>query len=176
MSFEFDRERLGDISGLRTVHLQCHIGTDTLSLARLGRDDVAAWTSRRHRSPRPATLAARAHVDIDYREANVYDAVEVFGAGQFDLVYTGVGALCWLPDIGVGQGRRRSVAPVAVDCSCAKATRCCGPSTSSRPDQLSVELPYFEQARPASSKTIRPMSTPMCRFTETSLTAGTTDR
>src|ERR1700709_2782288 len=32
----FDVERLGDISGLRGVHLQCHIGTDTLSLARLG--------------------------------------------------------------------------------------------------------------------------------------------
>ncbi len=26
---------LGDISGKRALHLQCHIGTDTLSLARL---------------------------------------------------------------------------------------------------------------------------------------------
>jgi hypothetical protein len=25
----FDRPRLGDVSGLRGVHLQCHIGTDT---------------------------------------------------------------------------------------------------------------------------------------------------
>ncbi len=32
----FDRGRLGDVSGLRAVHLQCHIGTDTISLARLG--------------------------------------------------------------------------------------------------------------------------------------------
>src|SRR5687767_1308182 len=32
----FDRPLLGDISGLRGVHLQCHIGTDTVSLARLG--------------------------------------------------------------------------------------------------------------------------------------------
>ena len=29
----FDRPRLGDIAGLRGVHLQCHIGTDTVSLA-----------------------------------------------------------------------------------------------------------------------------------------------
>jgi hypothetical protein len=29
----FDRDRLGDVTGLRTVHLQCHIGTDTLSLS-----------------------------------------------------------------------------------------------------------------------------------------------
>src|SRR6516164_9125707 len=32
----FDLPRLGDVRGLRGVHLQCHIGTDTLSLARLG--------------------------------------------------------------------------------------------------------------------------------------------
>ena len=32
----FDLPLLGDIAGLRGVHLQCHIGTDTVSLARLG--------------------------------------------------------------------------------------------------------------------------------------------
>jgi transcriptional regulator with XRE-family HTH domain len=32
----FDLPLLGDVSGLRGVHLQCHIGTDTISLARLG--------------------------------------------------------------------------------------------------------------------------------------------
>src|SRR3954470_22489651 len=32
----FDLPRLGDIRGLRGVHLQCHIGTDTVSLSRLG--------------------------------------------------------------------------------------------------------------------------------------------
>lgn len=33
---QFDRPRLGSIAGLDVVHLQCHIGTDTLSLFRLG--------------------------------------------------------------------------------------------------------------------------------------------
>lgn len=33
----FDVPRLGDIRGLRAVHLQCHIGTDTISLARWAR-------------------------------------------------------------------------------------------------------------------------------------------
>jgi 23S rRNA G2069 N7-methylase RlmK/C1962 C5-methylase RlmI len=32
----FDQPRLGDVRGLELLHLQCHIGTDTLSLARLG--------------------------------------------------------------------------------------------------------------------------------------------
>ncbi|WP_285506289.1 class I SAM-dependent methyltransferase [Actinokineospora sp. NBRC 105648] len=91
----FDRPRLGDVSGLRGVHLQCHIGTDTLSLARLGARMSGLDFS-------PASLAqARllAEGAVDYYEAEVYDAVSVLGAAQFDLVYTGVGALCWLPSI-----------------------------------------------------------------------------
>ncbi|WP_205745647.1 hypothetical protein [Egibacter rhizosphaerae] len=31
-----DGPHLGDLIGLRIVHLQCHLGTDSLSLARLG--------------------------------------------------------------------------------------------------------------------------------------------
>ena len=32
----FDLPLLGDMRGLQGVHLQCHVGTDTISLARLG--------------------------------------------------------------------------------------------------------------------------------------------
>lgn len=95
---QFDRERLGDVTGLRGVHLQCHIGTDTVSLARLG-----ARMSGLDFSPaslaQARTLAERAGADIEYHEAQVYDAVDVLGAAAFDLVYTGMGALCWLPDV-----------------------------------------------------------------------------
>lgn len=94
----FDLPRLGDIRGLRGVHLQCHIGTDTLSLTRLGADMTGLDFS-------PASLAqARKLAEetsavIEFVEAEVYDAVEVLGKERFDLVYTGIGALCWLPDI-----------------------------------------------------------------------------
>ncbi|MFS0735077.1 class I SAM-dependent methyltransferase [Microbacterium sp. 1P10UB] len=94
----FDRERLGDIRGLRVVHLQCHIGTDTLSLARLGArvtgldfSPVGIEEARR--------LAADAGAEVDYVVSDVADAVSALGAGGFDLVYTGIGALCWLPSI-----------------------------------------------------------------------------
>jgi SAM-dependent methyltransferase len=94
----FDQPRLGDLTGLRGVHLQCHIGTDTLSLARVG-----ARMSGLDFAPnavREATrLAEAAGTAIDFHQAEVYDAVDVFGAGTFDLVYTGVGALCWLPEV-----------------------------------------------------------------------------
>ncbi|MFI5609428.1 class I SAM-dependent methyltransferase [Amycolatopsis sp. NPDC051903] len=94
----FDRPRLGDVTGLRGVHLQCHLGTDTLSLARLGAEmsglDLSPVSLAEARK-----LADSAGAQIDYHEANTYDAVEVFGENAFDLVYTGVGALCWLPKI-----------------------------------------------------------------------------
>ena len=56
----FDLPRLGDIAGLRGVHLQCHIGTDTVSLARLGaRDDRARLLRRRARRGPPARRPRR---------------------------------------------------------------------------------------------------------------------
>jgi SAM-dependent methyltransferase len=94
----FDRPLLGDVTGLTGIHLQCHIGTDTLSLARLGArmtgldlSPVSLEQARR--------LAADAGADVDYVEADTYSAVRAVQGRTFDLVYTGVGALCWLPDI-----------------------------------------------------------------------------
>ncbi|HEX7746068.1 MAG TPA: class I SAM-dependent methyltransferase [Micromonosporaceae bacterium] len=94
----FDLPRLGDVAGLRGAHLQCHIGTDTISLHRLGArmtglDFSGASLAEARR------LAATVGADVDFVEADVYDAAGVLGEGGFDLVYTGVGALCWLPDI-----------------------------------------------------------------------------
>lgn len=95
----FDLPRLGDVSGLRGVHLQCHIGTDTLSLHRLG----AAMTgldfsevSLQH----ARELATAVGADIGYVQADVYDAVDALGGPeQFDLVYVSMGALGWLPSV-----------------------------------------------------------------------------
>lgn len=94
----FDMPRLGSVEGLRGVHLQCHIGTDTLSLARLG----AQMTGLDFSSSSLAEarrLAAATGTAIDYVEGNVYSAANLLGYGAFDLVFTGVGAICWLPNI-----------------------------------------------------------------------------
>jgi SAM-dependent methyltransferase len=94
----FDLPRLGDIAGLRGVHLQCHIGTDTVSLSRLGArmtgldfSPVALAEARR--------LAGRIGAEVEFVEGELYEAPELLGRGGFDLVFTGIGALCWLPDI-----------------------------------------------------------------------------
>ncbi len=94
---QFDLPRLGDIAGLRGVHLQCHIGTDTVSLARLG-----ARMSGLDFSGPALEVAARLGQDcgqqIDYVESDVYAALEHLPAGEFDFGFTGIGALCWIPD------------------------------------------------------------------------------
>jgi len=94
----FDRPRLGDLAGLRGVHLQCHIGTDTISLARL-----AAQMTGLDFSPaavaEATALSDELGAGVDFVQADVYDAAEVLPNGEFDLVYTGVGALCWLPSV-----------------------------------------------------------------------------
>ena len=94
----YDLSRLGEVAGLDVVHLQCHIGTDTLSLARLGARVTGLDFSG------AALDAARAlfsdcGAEGTFVEADLYDAVEALGPERFDLVYTGVGALCWLPRI-----------------------------------------------------------------------------
>jgi SAM-dependent methyltransferase len=94
----FDLPRLGDVRNLRGVHLQCHIGTDTISLARLGArmtglDFSGASLAQARR------LADRIGSDVAFVEANVYDAVDALDGATFAFVFTGIGALCWLPDI-----------------------------------------------------------------------------
>jgi SAM-dependent methyltransferase len=94
----FDQALLGDVAELRGVHLQCHIGTDTISLARLGASMTGLdFSPAALEQARELAAATGAHVD--FVQSEVYDAVSVLGAGRFDLLYTGIGALCWLPDI-----------------------------------------------------------------------------
>ncbi|MCC3768529.1 bifunctional 2-polyprenyl-6-hydroxyphenol methylase/3-demethylubiquinol 3-O-methyltransferase UbiG [Streptomyces sp. UNOC14_S4] len=95
----FERDEAGDVTGKRLLHLQCHIGTDTLSWARHGARVTGLDFSA------AAVAAARklaADVGIDdarFVESDVYDAPSALGGETFDIVYTGFGALCWLPDI-----------------------------------------------------------------------------
>ena len=94
----FDLPRLGTVRGLRGVHLQCHIGTDTVSLARLG----ASMTGLDFSAPaveQARRLALRIGADAKFVQADVYSAAEVLGYGAVDLVFTGIGALCWLPNV-----------------------------------------------------------------------------
>jgi SAM-dependent methyltransferase len=95
----YDLPRLGRLDGLDVVHLQCHIGTDTISLSRLGPRSMVGLDFSPSALREARALAARAAADVTFVDGDVYDAVELLGAHRFDLVYTGVGAICWLPSI-----------------------------------------------------------------------------
>jgi SAM-dependent methyltransferase len=94
----FEVAELGDVTGRTLVHPQCHFGLDTLSWARAG----ASVTGLDFSEPAieaARDLAGRAGIDADFVHADVYDAPSALGGRRFDIVYTGLGAVIWLPDI-----------------------------------------------------------------------------
>lgn len=93
-----DRE-LGSVAGLDLIHLQCHIGTDTVALARRGARVVGLDFSPEGLAV-AAELAEHCGLEIGWVCADVYDAVDALAGRTFDVVYTGFGALGWLPDLG----------------------------------------------------------------------------
>jgi SAM-dependent methyltransferase len=143
----FDLPLLGDVTGERGVHLQCHIGTDTISLARLGATMTGLDFSSASLAE-AARLATIAATPVDFVQSNVYDALGVLPAGAFDLVYTGVGALCWLPDV------RRWAAVVAAllrpdgRLFIREGHPMMWAIDEARADALVVDYPYFERAEP----------------------------
>jgi 2-polyprenyl-3-methyl-5-hydroxy-6-metoxy-1,4-benzoquinol methylase len=90
---------LGDISGKRVLHLQCHIGRDTLCLARRGAavtgldfSGAALGIARR--------LSEETGIPADFVQGTVEQAADLT-PGPFDLVFTTWGTICWLPDMAI---------------------------------------------------------------------------
>ena len=92
-----EMEALAPVEGKTLLHLQCHIGTDTLSWARLGATvtgvDFSGQSIRYARR-----LQQELALQATFVEASVYDLPRVL-EGEFDIVYTSRGVLCWLRDL-----------------------------------------------------------------------------
>lgn len=96
----FEVSEVGDVTGRRLVHLQCHMGQDTLSWARRGAYvtglDFSAEAMRTAQGlARDTGMADRARFVV----SDVHEARKALGDERFDIVYTGLGALVWLPDL-----------------------------------------------------------------------------
>jgi SAM-dependent methyltransferase len=90
---------LGDVAGQRVLHLQCHFGQDSLSLARMGAQvtgiDLSADAIAAARQ-----LSAELKVPAEFVCCDVYDLPAHLPAeAQFDVVFTSYGVLGWLPDL-----------------------------------------------------------------------------
>ena len=91
-------ELLGDVAGKRILHLQCHFGQDTLSLARMGAQvtgldisDVAIAEAKK--------MTERCGLQAEWILSNVIDHRPELD-GLFDIVFTSYGTIGWLPDLG----------------------------------------------------------------------------
>jgi SAM-dependent methyltransferase len=92
---------LGPVAGLKILHLQCHFGMDSLTLAQQGASVTGLDFSE------PAIIAARglaAELGLTDRtrfiQADLYDApTSLPEPAGFDRVFVSWGALCWLPDM-----------------------------------------------------------------------------
>jgi SAM-dependent methyltransferase len=96
-----EQREVGDVVGKRILHLQCHFGRDTLTLAQQGADVVGLDFS-----PLAIDAARRLAAELNlstratFVEANIYDAPRVLeGRALFDMVFVTWGSLCWLPDV-----------------------------------------------------------------------------
>ena len=89
------------LEGKRILHLQCHFGADTLTLAQRGAEVVGVDFSK------PAIVQARAlaaELDLADRSrfviANIYDLRHTLPQPEsFDIVFTTWGTITWLPDV-----------------------------------------------------------------------------
>jgi SAM-dependent methyltransferase len=98
----FQAEEVGDVNGRSLLHLQCHMGQDTLSWARRGAARVVGLDFSEPAVEVARGLAGRLGYGPEraaFVAADVYDARRALGGEAFDVVYTGIGALCWLPDV-----------------------------------------------------------------------------
>ena len=88
---------LGDINGLRILHLQCHFGQDTLSLGRLGAHVTGVDLSDKA-IDRARELALKTKIDANFICCDIYDLPKHLNK-EFDIIYTTYGTIGWLPDL-----------------------------------------------------------------------------
>lgn len=90
-------ELLGDVAEKSILHLQCHFGQDSLSLARMGASVIGVDLSNESIAA-AKKLNAELCLDAQFITS---DVLELDGKidQQFDLVFTSYGTIGWLPDL-----------------------------------------------------------------------------
>jgi SAM-dependent methyltransferase len=97
-----ETDLLGSIRGKSVLHLQCHFGMDTISLARLGAQAVGVDFSDLA-IEKARELASRTGTDVEFIESDIYRLEEKLDR-RFDIVFTSYGAIGWLPDMDKWAG------------------------------------------------------------------------
>jgi 2-polyprenyl-3-methyl-5-hydroxy-6-metoxy-1,4-benzoquinol methylase len=88
---------LGRLESKRVLHLQCHFGQDSLSLARMGAQVTGVDLSDRA-IEKARSLAEQLGLDANFICCNIYDLPKHLDE-SFDVVFTSYGVIGWLPDL-----------------------------------------------------------------------------
>lgn len=94
---DLDVDEVGEVHGRRLLHLQCNAGADTLFWARRGASVVGVDFSR-EAITEAQRLAQVTELSAQFICADIYDLPK-HDVGTFDIVYTSMGVLWWLPDL-----------------------------------------------------------------------------
>jgi 2-polyprenyl-3-methyl-5-hydroxy-6-metoxy-1,4-benzoquinol methylase len=94
---EIELRELGDVKGKKILHLQCHFGMDSLSLARMGADVTGIDLSDKA-IDEAKKLNDQLSLNAKFICCNVYDLKDHLNE-QFDIVFTSYGVIGWLPDL-----------------------------------------------------------------------------
>ncbi len=89
---------LGDVSNKNILHLQCHFGQDSISLARMGAS-VTGIDFSEQSIAKATVLSTQLQVNAKFILSNVYNTMEHITANSFDIVFTSYGTIGWLPDL-----------------------------------------------------------------------------
>lgn len=95
-------EILGNITGMEILHLQCHFGQDTLSLARMGAKVTGVDLSD-SAITKARELNQTLHLDAEFICCDVYGFSEI-NVKQYDIIFTSYGTIGWLPDLDKWAG------------------------------------------------------------------------
>ncbi|MFC2123774.1 class I SAM-dependent methyltransferase [Bacteroidota bacterium] len=96
---EIELNLLGNISGKSILHLQCHFGQDTLSLARMGASVTGVDISDKSIDFAKDT-AKKLSIESEFVCCNVLD-IDKYITGSYDIVFTSYGTIGWLPELSL---------------------------------------------------------------------------
>ena len=88
---------LGDVKNKSVLHLQCHFGQDTLSLARMGANATGIDLSDKA-IDEANKLSKKINTPAQFICSDVYDLPSQLKQ-TFDIVFTSYGTIGWLPDL-----------------------------------------------------------------------------
>jgi ubiquinone/menaquinone biosynthesis C-methylase UbiE len=143
---EIELREMSEVRGKTLLHLQCHIGTDTLSWARQGAvvtgvdfstQSIAYARQSQQELQLPATFLV----------CNVYDLPLVLQE-RFDIVYTSRGVLCWLKDLDQWAQIVAHFLKPSGFFYIMETHPLCNVFEETKPDELAIAYPYFHTPEP----------------------------